>query len=326
VLLFPMIAASLVLWTGANAAPVLGFAAALAASSDEIEEDTLPVASRGAKRPSSKSRIHPKRKKRATAFGVAAQQAMADEMPHLPSGRRFGEPVAPFVRLQRTSSGCPREMAAIDGAYCIDLYEASLVEHAADGEEREWPYYDVVPGDVAVRAVSLPGVYPQGYISGVQAREACERSGKRLCKPDEWRNACRGPNRTIFPYGNERQVGRCNDNGRSSMRFFNPQLDSNPEHRWMWGKDGNMADPRLNQLEGTLTRTGERTGCTNEYGVFDMVGNLHEWVDDPDGTFQGGYYLDTHLNGDGCNYRTTAHPVWHLDYSTGFRCCVDAAQ
>jgi formylglycine-generating enzyme required for sulfatase activity len=166
-------------------------------------------------------------------------------------------------------------------------------------------------------------VFPQGYVSGLQARAACEASGKRLCKPDEWKTACMGPKKTIFPYGNTREVGRCNDNGRSAMHFFNPDLDDKPEHKWMWGFAGNMTDPRLNQLEGTLTRTGERDGCTNEYGVHDMVGNLHEWVDDPDGTFQGGYYLDTHLNGDGCYYRTTAHPISHLDYSTGFRCCAD---
>ena len=57
-----------------------------------------------------------------------------------------------------------------------------------------------------------------------------------------------------------------------------------------------------------------------------MVGNLHEWVDDPDGTFQGGYYLDTHQHGDGCNYRTPAHDIYYHDYSTGFRCCADVAQ
>ncbi len=226
----------------------------------------------------------------------------------------------------RDSSLCPSGMASIDGKYCVDIYEASLLEELPTGQERPWPYFEVVPRDAVVRAVSVPGVYPQGYISGVAARQACERSGKRLCKPDEWRRACKGPEETVFPYGNEREIGRCNDNGRSSMRFFNPQLDGKPEHRWMWGYGGNMEDPRLNQLEGTLTRTGERAGCTNEYGVFDMVGNLHEWVDDPKGTFQGGYYLDTHLNGDGCNYRTTAHPIGHLDYSTGFRCCADAAQ
>jgi hypothetical protein len=218
---------------------------------------------------------------------------------------------------------CPSDMAPIGRSYCIDRYEASLVQVLPDGTERNWPYYEVLPGDVVVRAASSAGVYPQGYISGVQAREACERSGKRLCKPNEWRSACMGPKKTVFPYGNERQTGRCNDNGRSGMQLLNPRLDDKPQHRWMWGYAGNMIDPRLNQLEGTLTRTGEREECTNEYGVFDMVGNLHEWVDDPDGTFQGGYYLDTHLNGDGCYYRTTAHPMSHFDYSTGFRCCAD---
>ncbi|MGO9836233.1 MAG: SUMF1/EgtB/PvdO family nonheme iron enzyme [Polyangiaceae bacterium] len=218
---------------------------------------------------------------------------------------------------------CPAEMVAIERSYCVDAYEASLVEVRPDGKERPWPYYEVVPAGVVVRAISVRGIFPQGYISGIQARAACEQSGKRLCKPTEWKNACMGPKKTIFPYGNRREVGRCNDNGRSAMRFFNPDLDDRPEHRWKWGHGGNMIDPRLNQLEGTLARTGERAGCTNEYGVYDMVGNLHEWVDDPDGTFQGGYYLDTHLNGDGCYYRTTAHPESHYDYSTGFRCCQD---
>jgi hypothetical protein len=39
------------------------------------------------------------------------------------------------------------------------------------------------------------------------------------------------------------------------------------------------------------------------------------------GTFRGGYYLDTHINGNGCEYKTTAHSVKYRDYSTGFRCC-----
>jgi hypothetical protein len=220
-------------------------------------------------------------------------------------------------------SPCPQGMVSIHGAYCIDAYEASLVRVSADGSEQPWPYYASVPPKADVRAVSRPGVYPQGYISGLQARSACVRSGKRLCKPAEWTAACMGPEKTVFPYGNTRKLGTCNDNGRSPMPFFNPGLDGKPEHRWMWGHAGNMNDPRLNQLPGTVTHTGERADCTNAYGVFDMVGNLHEWVDDPDGTFQGGYYLDTHLNGDGCHYRTTAHPITHSDYSTGFRCCED---
>jgi sulfatase modifying factor 1 len=87
-----------------------------------------------------------------------------------------------------------------------------------------------------------------------------------------------------------------------------------------------MNQPIINQLPNTLLPTGERAECTNGYGVYDMVGNLHEWVDDPDGTFRGGYYMDTTKNGDGCSYRTTAHDFTYHDYSTGFRCCMDPEQ
>jgi len=58
-----------------------------------------------------------------------------------------------------------------------------------------------------------------------------------------------------------------------------------------------------------------------------MVGNLHEWVADPAGTFYGGYYQDVASvgHGEGCGYLTTAHEARYHDYSTGFRCCSDVA-
>jgi formylglycine-generating enzyme len=83
-----------------------------------------------------------------------------------------------------------------------------------------------------------------------------------------------------------------------------------------------MNDPRANQIDNTVAKTGSADRCTNGYGVHDMVGNVHEWTDDA--SFRGGYYLDTKVNGDGCDYRTTAHAPSYYDYSTGFRCCADA--
>jgi hypothetical protein len=53
------------------------------------------------------------------------------------------------------------------------------------------------------------------------------------------------------------------------------------------------------------------------------MGNLHEWIADPRGTFKGAFYVDTVINGDGCRYTTTAHNNQYWDYSTGFRCCAD---
>jgi hypothetical protein len=84
-----------------------------------------------------------------------------------------------------------------------------------------------------------------------------------------------------------------------------------------------MDSPLFNQLPDTLRPTGTSTECVSPDGAYDMVGNLHEWIDDPSGTFKGGFYLDTQINGEGCKYATTAHAFGYHDYSTGFRCCLD---
>lgn len=73
-------------------------------------------------------------------------------------------------------------------------------------------------------------------------------------------------------------------------------------------------------FSGLWACTGN-TGCFTPDGVYDLMGNLHEWTLDPSGTFRGGFYGDTRINGEGCLYETTAHDVTYWDYSTGFRCC-----
>jgi hypothetical protein len=89
---------------------------------------------------------------------------------------------------------------------------------------------------------------------------------------------------------------------------------------WIYSKLDNAC---LNQLPNSLAVTGSYPGCVSAEGVWDLVGNLHEWTADPAGTFRGGFYVDTKLNGPGCLYATTAHDSSHWDYSTGFRCCAD---
>ena len=235
------------------------------------------------------------------------------------SGHRYFPVLEGILPGPSEQTSCPAGMANIDGRFCIDRWEGSLVEVLPGGGQQDWSPFAAVDAGHTVRAVSRPNVYPQAYISGAQAASACEAAGKRLCAPIEWRKACRGPAETTYGYGNERVAGRCNDRGQSPMLRIFPQVATS------WNLVGmkEMNDPRLNQLDGTLAPTGSHEECTNDYGVYDMVGNLHEWTSDPNGTFQGGYYLDTHLNGDGCGYRTAAHEFTYHDYSTGFRCCAD---
>jgi hypothetical protein len=217
---------------------------------------------------------------------------------------------------------CPADMALVDSRVCVDKWEGSIVEVVPGGPERLWsPYVPIDGHESSVRAVSRPGVIPQGYISGKQAEGACRASGKRLCASGEWQNACRGPDHTQFPYGDTRRAGVCNDDIRPvhPVPEAGVLLGITAGHLWSEG----MNQAIINQLPDTLLPTGERAECTNGYGVFDMVGNLHEWVDEPDGTFRGGYYMDTSHNGEGCSYATTAHDFTYHDYSTGFRCCMD---
>jgi sulfatase modifying factor 1 len=225
-------------------------------------------------------------------------------------------------RPQPMNGLCPANMASVDDRFCVDKYEASLVEVLPGGEERPYPFYAAVDGH-KVRAVSEKGVYPQGYISGREAAKACKASGKRLCKPQEWKTACKGPEKLQYGYDNKRTPGTCNDHGKSPIGQL---FAANVHNGTAYSSPKIMNDPQLNQLPGTLAETGAHEGCSNGYGVYDMVGNIHEWVDDPNGTFQGGYYQDVEKLGEGCGYKADAHENWYHDYSTGFRCCADIAQ
>jgi formylglycine-generating enzyme len=203
--------------------------------------------------------------------------------------------------------GCPAGMVRIPAAtpYCIDKYEASLVTSTG----ASWsPFFN--PGTTWVKAVSIEGAIPQGYMRGVQAETACGNAMKRLCSATEWTRACKGSAGTTYPYGNTREWDRCND-----RRARHPAVE-------LFGSVTNLGSPCINQLDDSAHPAGTDVGCVSEDGPHDMMGNLHEWIADSAGTFRGGFYVDTVINGNGCNYATTAHDfTGHYDYSIGFRCC-----
>jgi formylglycine-generating enzyme required for sulfatase activity len=215
-----------------------------------------------------------------------------------------------YVRMDDTSGH----------AFCIDRWEGSIVELKGHDEVSHPPFEPVT--SLKVKAVSRSGVVPQGYISKSEAEGACKAARKRLCTGDEWLFTCRGKKPTTFPYGDERKDGYCNDSGRAPIMSLHPDLGDG-----VYSSREALNDPRINQAPNTVAPTGQYSKCKNSFGVYDMVGNLHEWTADVTnsrGTFRGGYYQDTHLNGDGCKYKTVAHDVSYHDYSTGFRCCADA--
>ena len=266
---------------------------------------------------------------------------------------RIAAPVArSTARLSEVSAPgtarCPPDMVLVRGTLCVDSFESQLVDAAGlvlspyyatqpavvKQVLDEWTFGRLVTGDLHARAMPLPpllrpaltpvapvatsrpGVLPNGYLSGVIADAACRAGGKRLCSIEEWTLACRGEDDQDFPYGNEHEQGACNVN-----RYAHPAATLH----------GNAAlghlDPRLNLVkdgdERMLRPTGSTPRCVSRWGkdgIYDMVGNLDEWLDDEAGSFAGGFYARSTRRG--CSAVITVHPRRYFDYSLGTRCCL----
>jgi sulfatase modifying factor 1 len=245
--------------------------------------------------------------------------------------------------LTAGSGRCGPEMVDVAGRFCIDRFEATLVDARLGrpispyfapsraesvGALRSFegtrpngaPPFPLLPAwqrdePFAARAEAKPGVVPNGYVSGIAAAKACEAASKRLCTLAEWQEACRGEQRRRFPYGERYEAGACNV-GR----------EAHPAHVLYGDASIHHLDPRLNLVagaEGPLLRpTGATPRCKSDWAgdaAYDLVGNLDEWVAEPGGMFAGGFYSRATI--EGCDARISQHPPEYYDYSIGVRCC-----
>ena len=252
------------------------------------------------------------------------------------------------------TAACPPNMVNVDGRFCIDQYETSLYDtaqgrrvsifyHPNKRHTSERYYYwthpeqtkahqALLPIDVpappvwqltenfGIRAFSRPNVKPNGYLNRFRAEEACQNAGKRLCTENEWVFACRGEANQDFPYGDHFEWNKCNvHRGGHPSKILHG--DATHYH----------TDPRLlaMTLNGRpfLEKTGQRKTCASKWpggNVYDMVGNLDEWVDSPTPTFRGGFFSRNTKRG--CQALIFGHPALYYDYSLGTRCCLDLQQ
>lgn len=89
------------------------------------------------------------------------------------------------------------------------------------------------------------GEYPVTNVTWSEATAMCESVEKRLCTPEEWVLACRGPRGLRYPYGPEYNGTLCN----SESAVDAPQ--------------------KIGDAPST---------CVSDYGVYDLNGNVWEWV------------------------------------------------
>lgn len=167
------------------------------------------------------------------------------------------------------------------------------------------PYEQVVTKKGKAR--SAPGNAPS-QVSWFDAKAACEAGGKRLCTEQEWVTACAGQpavdnnnnkwfsdddlEGNMYPYGAYHAAGKCNDQG--------------------------------DKYKGRPVASGSKPQCRTTSGIFDLTGNIGEWVNGEESraTLMGGQ--SSSGEGARCNARSYGSGVGRRNHTTGFRCCADA--
>lgn len=149
------------------------------------------------------------------------------------------------------------------------------------------------------------------------AAALCAERGKRLCWEHEWVAACEGPDKLPFPYGCKRDASICNiDN-----RYIEPSLKK------FYSRDERISGPELQRLDQGVP-SGAKPECKSGFGVYDLTGNVDEWVLLEKKRGKGGW---AGLKGgawghvrNACRPVTTSHGAAFTYYNISFRCCADA--
>lgn len=261
---------------------------------------------------------------------VAAPPKTAASVPPPIAARapRIEEP--PEIRPITTP--CPTGMQHVQTSFCPEMkrqclkkeYDApnriTICHHFAEGKnDCRAPRQ---PLDYCIDEYEYPnraGEKPPVMVSFYDAEKACTAQNKRVCRESEWVAACEGPEETPFPTGWRREPEKCNfDN-----KWVSPILDR------VYAKDVDVQRAELLRLDRSVP-SGSRPECKSGFGVFDLTGNVDEWVR-ADVTRENRRSRFAGLKGgawghvrNACRPVTTSHPPDFTYYFIGFRCCADS--
>jgi protein-disulfide isomerase/uncharacterized membrane protein len=167
---------------------------------------------------------------------------------------------------------------------------------------------------LAGKASSGKHLVPATRTSWHEAAASCAAAGKRLCTEEEWVTACQGARAidengngefaddmiegTAYPYGDFHEKGRC---------WEDHEVDPQSADPWR------------------PVYTGEMPACVTPSGVYDMTGNVEEWVGaTPETAVLLGGAFDTSEDHARCYRRNDTFGAGYASLRTGFRCCTAA--
>ena len=225
------------------------------------------------------------------------------------------------------SAACPPEMRLVEGTH-YDEEQHLCVDPRRDAKDTHcFAYFEDLTAEegrateirVCMDQYEAPnrrGDKPFVMRSFQSAKRWCKGSGKRVCTEQEWELACEGPDHLPLAYGWAVDVKKCNSD--KTWRPFDVSK--------LYSKDPAEQDEELLRLwQGAPS--GAYAACVSPFGIFDMMGNVEEWVASRPGravpgSLMGGFWAKPWT---GCRGTNDAHEPTFVFYETGFRCCKDAA-
>lgn len=191
---------------------------------------------------------------------------------------------------------CPIDMVQTGVGTCIDRYE--------------WPNIKGAHPVIGLTALPQHRDERAGEVWDLTA--LCDMVGKRVCTRTEWTSACRGSDRSRYPWGNAKPTKKphpCNTD----------KLWKQPNEKKLAERD-HAEFERLDQSEPA----GSREDCVSASGAYDMIGNAEEWVTCPGVGAHGWCLMSRHWAAlVTCDYAVTVHhPRWTYYVESG-RCCRD---